>query len=75
MAYVVEEDLAIAAVPVGFHELGIAAIRSLSDTRELFIVVEEVGKGMTTGGKWRVFCLDFSRSSTQDLRNSSITKC
>ena len=43
MAYVVEEDLAIAAVPVGFHELGIAAIRSLSDTRE-FIVVDEVGK-------------------------------
>ena len=46
MAYVVvEEDLAIAAVPnaVGFHELGIAAIRSLSDTRELFIVVERRG--------------------------------
>jgi len=44
VAYVVEEDLAIAAVPVGFHELGIAAIRSLSDTRELFIVVEEGGR-------------------------------
>jgi len=45
VAYVVEEDLAIAAVPnaEGFHELGIAAIRSLSDTRELFIVVEESG--------------------------------
>ena len=32
-------------------------------------------KGMTTGGKWRAFCLDFSRSSTQDLRTSSITEC
>ena len=41
MAYVVEEDLAIAAVPnaEGFHELGIAANRSLSDTRELFMML------------------------------------
>lgn len=49
MAYVVEEDLAIAAVPnaEGFHELGIAAIRSLSDTRELFIVGKRVGFVLT----------------------------
>ena len=25
-------------------------------------------KGISTGGKWRAFCLDFSRSTTQDLR-------
>ena len=36
---------------------------------------EERIKGMTTGGKWRAFCLDFSRSSTEDLRTSSIIKC
>ena len=31
-------------------------------------------KGMTTGGKWRAFCLDFSRSTTQDLRILIVTK-
>ena len=36
---------------------------------------KDQAKGMTTGGKWRAFCLDFSRSSTQDLRTSSITEC
>jgi hypothetical protein len=30
-----------------------------------------LNKGMTTGGKWRAFCLDFSRSSTRDLRTKN----
>ena len=38
------------------------------------IGVLATNKGMTTGGKWRAFCLDFLQSSTQDLRTVIVTK-